>query len=326
MLLTGATGFVGQRLYPALVEAGCEVRCASRRPDVSRRARPDRPWVAFDLDQPQTLPAALAGCDAAFYLVHGMGEAGDYQARERRWALAFREAAARAGLRRIVYLGGVAPAGKPSLHLASRLATGEVLRAGPVPTIELRASMIIGAGSASWELVRDLAVRLPAMVLPRWLRNRSSPVAIADVVAALVAALDLPLPGAGSVVLDVPGPETLTHRELLRRVAALCGTRPIMIDVPFVSPTLSSYWITLVTRANPRLARELVQGLRADLLPAGEGIWALLPGHRRLSFAEAAHRALLEEKGPRGAASRLYEALAHAVALRATGGGRRQGA
>lgn len=115
----------------------------------------------------------------------------------------------------------------------------------------------------------------------------------------------------------MPGPETLTHRELLRRVAALCGTRPIMTDVPFVTPMLSSYWITLVARADPRLARELVQGLRADLLPEGEGIWALLPGQRRLSFAEAARRALREEAGPLSAASRLYAALAHAVAPRA---------
>jgi uncharacterized protein YbjT (DUF2867 family) len=296
VLVTGATGFVGRHVLPALEAAGLEVRCASRDPAGARRRFPHRHWVEADLHRPHTLTAALDGCRSAYYLVHGVGSSRDYAARERAAALDFRAAAAAAGLERIVYLGGVAPAGAPSRHLASRLETGEILREGPVSCVELRAAMVVGAGGESWVIVEQLAGRLPAMVLPRWLRNRSCPVAVEDVVVALLAGLDLPSGWSGA--LDVPGPEIISHRDLLRLVARRLGHRPPMLDVPVLSPHLSAYWIGLVTTASLALAQELVEGLRSDLLPADQGIWRLLPDHPRLTVAEAVGRALAD----RGAA------------------------
>ncbi|MGM0574367.1 MAG: NAD(P)H-binding protein [Myxococcota bacterium] len=291
VLLTGASGFVGRHAFPALVEAGFEVRCASRDPDRAARRYPDREWVRLDLGDPGSLRPALRGCRSAIYLVHGMASGEAYEARERAAAEAFAMAAGDEGLERIVYLGGVEPrGGASSRHLRSRLATGERLRAGPVSTVELRASMIIGPGSESWRIVRDLAMRLPAMLLPNWLRNRSRPVGIDDVVVALAHALRLPDEEAG--VWDLPGPEGLSHEEVLRRIAALRGLKPVTFHVPFVTPRLSSHWIRLVTRADYGLARELVEGLTADLSGDEPGFWALLPDHERIPFDEAARRAL----------------------------------
>ena len=196
-------------------------------------------------------------------------------------------------MERIVYLGAVEPAGAPSRHLRARLETGRALRGGPVPTAELRAAMVLGAGGASWEMVRQLARRLPVMVLPRWLRNRSQPVLVDDVVVALLAALDLPASWNGW--LDVPGPTVASHRELLRRVAAQMGYRPPLFDVPVLSPRLSSYWIGLVTSADLDLAKELVEGLVSDLLPSGESVWDRLPGHRPVELDEAIARALSDD-------------------------------
>ena len=223
VLVTGASGFVGRALVPALVEAGYEVRATTRA--VSRAASTQHvEWVACDVQQRPQLEQALAGVDAVFFLVHAMGSgAQDYAQIERRVALDVREAAAQAGVQRIIYLGGVAPAAEPSQHLKSRLAVGEVLRSGSVPAIELRASMIIGTGSASWQIVRDLALRLPAMVLPSWTASRTCPIALEDVVVALVRALDLPT--SGSAWYDIPGPDTVSARQMLSTIAALRGRR-----------------------------------------------------------------------------------------------------
>ncbi len=295
VLLTGATGFVGGHAYPALVAAGLEVRCAARDPARARARWPERDWVALDLDRPETLGPALAGCRAALYLVHGMSDPGatDYPAREAAGADAFARAAAAAGLERVVYLGGVAPRGAPSRHLASRLATGARLREGPVPALELRAGMVIGQGSASWLMVRDLAARLPAMLLPRWLGNRSWPLAIDDVVAGLLLAL-LRLPPT-SAWFDLPGPERVTHREVLVRVAALLGRRPPMLSVPVLSPRLSSYWIAGVTRVPLAMAQELVEGVTSDLDPTGRVLWDEAPGHVLTPLDLAFRRALGDE-------------------------------
>lgn len=295
VLLTGATGFVGGHLYEPLVAAGHEVFCASRNPEQARARQPHKRWRRCDVARPETLAAALEGCEAAYYLVHSVASGRGYPEREERSAESFRVAAERACLGRIVYLGGVEPRGTPSAHLKSRLRCGEVLRSGIVPTFELRAAMIIGAGSASWQMVHDLAQRLPALVLPRWMGNHSWPVSITDVVCALVGVLELKAEQAGHY--DVPGPERMSHREVLLRVAAVLGKHPPYVGVPLVSPRLSSYWIRLVSRVDMELARELVAGLKSDLDPQPPTIWDLLPSHRCRTLEESVRFALEEEAG-----------------------------
>jgi uncharacterized protein YbjT (DUF2867 family) len=311
VLVTGATGFVGGALLPALLGAGHRVRATSRRPLVPRSV-PGLDWIEADVARPADLPAALDGTRAAYFLVHGMAsERGDYAEDERRAAAAFAREAERAGLSRVVYLGGMAPRGRPSKHLASRLAVGEVLRTGRVPALELRASMIIGAGSASWRVVRDLALRLPAMLLPAWAKTRTSPVAVDDVVAALVAALDVPI-GDGAF-LDLPGPEVLSVREILERVAALKGRALPAIRAPLPAPRLSAVWLKLVSDADWHVVRELVQGLEHDLLPRdGASFWDRVDHGRLVPFDEAARRALAGDRpapGLRGALHALGEVL-----------------
>jgi uncharacterized protein YbjT (DUF2867 family) len=316
VLLTGATGFIGQHLHPALVRAGHRVRCLTRSPERSRARWPDRDWVGGDVGEPKGLARAMEGCAAACYLVHGMAAARPGWADEElRWAEDFAEAAGQAGLRRVVYLGGVAPRGEPSEHLRSRLETGQALRIGPVPCLELRAGMIVGAGSASWTIVRDLAARLPGMVLPAWLAHRSEPVAVDDVVAALVAGLRIALPG--STWWDLPGPEALSGKEILLRVAAVMGRRPVLLDVPLVTPRLSSHWIRLVTRADFGLARELVEGLTSDLVATRPGYWAAAGLPAPIALEEAARRALAAEAGTLPLRGRMVEALAGLLTRRA---------
>lgn len=302
VLLTGATGFVGSRLEPVLRAAGHDVLCASRNPDAARAKQPGRTWIPFDVADRDSIRRALEGRTAAYYLVHELRGGGDYPEREAKAADAFAIAAREAGLRRVVYLGGVAPAGAVSKHLRSRLRTGELLRAS-APTIELRAAMIVGRGSASWTMVRDLSARLPAMVLPKWTRFRSSPVAIDDVLAALSFALEMPSE-AGSEWLDVPGPETMTHAEILRRAAAVFGKRPPMLPVPVLTPLLSSYWVALVTRVDLPMARELVAGLQSDLVPSGPSIWDRMPPRELASFERAIRVAIDEEQRERSHVAR----------------------
>lgn len=290
VLLTGATGFVGRRLYPALVDAGHDVLCATRSPDAARRRHPDRPWVELDVDRPETVASALETCDAAFYLIHQMLAGGDYKGRERKSARRFRDAAEARGIRRLVYLGGVEPKGGSSRHLESRLETGRVLRNGSLSTIELRASMIVGEGSASWKIVRDLAARLPAMILPAWTETKSQPVWIGDVVEALVGALEYE--SGESAYFNVPGPDTLTFREILEETSRLLGHRPWTVNVPLLTPRLSSYWLRFVTAVDMELARELVEGLKYDLVVEERSWWEETDGPGPCSFSEAARREL----------------------------------
>ncbi len=297
ILLTGATGFIGSHVEIALAAAGHEVRCATRSPSKARAQHPERTWVELDLERPETLPTALVGCDSAIYLIHGMGQGhDDYPERERACAEAFAAAAAKAKLRRIVYLGGVVPQQGASRHLRSRERTGEILRGGTIDTIELRAAMVIGVGSASWGMVRDLARRLPAMVLPRWLRNASYPIAVEDVVAGLVEALAIP--GKGSRLFELPGPQRITHRDMLVRTIEAMGRKSRMFNVPVLTPRLSSYWIALVTRTDLAMAKELVEGVRFDLEPLGESLWNSVP-HVPMGLDDAIRTALGDDATPK---------------------------
>jgi uncharacterized protein YbjT (DUF2867 family) len=248
-------------------------------------------WVHLDVEDDSSLDAAFAGADAVVYLVHQMRDHGrNLVSLERRSATRVRQAAERAGVRRIVYLGGPVPAGAASEHLVARLQTGEALRAGAMSTIELRAGMIIGANSQSWLIVRDLALRLPVMVLPQWLRSRSQPIGIDDVVSALVHAVALD--SDRSAFYDLPGPEILDGRQILERVAGSVGMKPIMIPVPVLTPRLSSYWLRLVTRADYGIARKLVSGLLSDLVSEDDGFWSVAPHLTRTPLDEAIGRAL----------------------------------
>ena len=276
VVVAGATGFVGHHLLPALRAAGYPVRGGTRDPDGARARDPDTDWVQLDVEDPASLRAALRGADALVYLVHQMrGHGADLLSEERTAAQRVLAAAEDAGLRRIVYLGGPAPRGPASEHLAARLETGRVLRSGTVSTVELQAAMIIGPGSESWLIVRDLALRLPVMVLPRWLARRSQPIGIDDVVTAIVRCVGLD--EAGSACLPLPGPETLSARQILLSIAAEVGTRPLMVPVPVLTPSLSSHWIRLVTRADYGIARQLVDGLTCDLVADPDDFWARCP-------------------------------------------------
>ncbi len=279
----------------ALAREGWRLRCLTRDLARAQKREPTLDWVKGDVADPASCVRALDGCQDAMYLVHGIGEGPDYHRHEVMAAAIFSKAAAAAGVERIVYLGGVAPHGTGSEHLRSRLDVGEALRAGPVRTIELRASMIVGHGSLSWLIVRDLAARLPFMVLPRWLKSRTQPVAIDDVVIGLVRALELPL--AASAWFDIPGPVTLSGKEILEETARVMGlVRPRTLEVPLLTPRLSSLWVRFVTRAQWSVAREVVVGLTEDLLALDGHFWELIGHPHRLSFAEAARLALDVER------------------------------
>jgi uncharacterized protein YbjT (DUF2867 family) len=280
MLVTGATGFVGSALVPALVAAGHEVVAATRRPEAyagEGRA------VRIDLDDPATIGPALEGVDVAYYLVHGMEQA-DFADRDRRAAEAFAQAAASRNVR-VVYLGGLGADGPSSEHLRSRHEVGEVLRAG-ADTVELRAAMVVGRGSASFEILRQLVERLPAMVCPKWVDTRCQPIALADVVAYLVAAATLP---AGAY--DVGGADVLTYRDMLLTYARVTGRRRLIVSVPVLTPHLSSLWLGLVTDQPPSIARPLVEGLSVEVVARDSRIRDLVP-RRLLTFEEAVRGAL----------------------------------
>ncbi len=314
ILVTGATGFVGTALVSTLLEQGYQVR-ATTRSLAHGGSRGAVEWVTCDVGVRTDIERALSGVDAAYFLVHAMGGgAHAFVETERRVAEQFRDAAQRAGVKRLVYLGGVAPVAAPSEHLRSRLAVGEVLRAGSVPTVELRASMIIGNGSASWQIVRDLALRLPAMLLPSWTASRTRPVALEDVVVALVRALHVPM--TASAWYDIPGPDTVSGREILSTIAALRGRRVPSMRVPFLSVSLSSWWLKLVTRADFALARELVLGFTGDLLPVDERYWGEIGYAPVWSFEAAARKALGDETAVsslRGVAGKIEERLVQLV-------------
>ena len=293
VLVTGATGYVGGRLLTALEERGERVRCLARKPDVLRpRVASTTEIVAGDIADPGALMAALEGVHSAYYLVHAMDARGDFARRDREAAGRFGAAAKDAGVQRIIYLGGLGRGPGLSEHLASRQETGRVLAESGVATIELRASIIIGSGSLSFEMVRALVERLPVMITPRWVSTRSQPIAIEDVIAYLLAALDAPKGVAG--VFEIGGADAVTYGAIMREYARQRGLRRWMIPVPLLTPRLSSLWLRLVTPLHATVGRALIDGVRNETIVGDDRAHRVLDV-QPLGFAEAIERALRNE-------------------------------
>jgi uncharacterized protein YbjT (DUF2867 family) len=294
VLLTGATGYIGGRLVSVLEDAGVRLRCLARQPAVlASRVSPETEVVAGDLLDPASLDRALAGIDVAYYLVHSMGAHGDYRDADRTAARNFGAAAKRAGVQRIVYLGGLATGDEAfSKHLRSRIETGEVLRASGVPVVEFRASVVIGSGSLSFELIRALVDRLPVMVCPRWVATLAQPIAIDDALAYLAAALQLP--GSESRTFEIGGADQASYGDVMREYARQRGLKRAMLSVPLLTPRLSSLWLGLVTPVYARVGRELIEGLRNRSVVTDAAALAAFP-IRPIGMREAIARAIRYE-------------------------------
>ena len=262
ILVTGATGYVGGRLLTALQSAGHDVRCLARRPEyLMPRTRPPTTIVTGDVLDAASLDGVFEGCDTAFYLVHSMGSAGSFEKQDRIGSTNFANAAAHSSLKRIIYLGGLAgDEGGLSPHLRSRLEVGEILRTSGIPVIELRASIVIGSGSLSFELVRSLAEHLPIMLVPRWVSVLAQPIGIEDLISYLSASMDLSLPG--SHVIEIGGADVVSYRDLIVEYARQRGLRRLLIPVPVLTPRLSSLWLGLVTPLYARIGRKLIDSIR----------------------------------------------------------------
>lgn len=298
-LVTGASGYIGGRLVPELLAAGHHVRCLARSPAKLR----DHPWAGDvevaqgDLTDRDSLGAALSGIDVAYYLVHALGTGKEFERTDREMATAFAEEARRAGVRRIVYLGGLTPAGVPerelSPHLRSRAEVGHILLDSGVPTTVLRAAVIIGSGSASFEMLRYLTERLPVMVTPSWVHTRIQPIAVRDVLRCLVDSAAMPSEVSRS--FDVGGPDVLTYRDMMLRYAAVARLpRRVVVGVPMLSPGLSSHWVGLVTPVPASIARPLTESLRHEVVCHEHDIkeWVAYPPGSPIGFDEAVRLAL----------------------------------
>lgn len=296
VLVTGATGFVGRRLTAELVRRGLDVRAMTRSPE-----RYDGPGVPVrgDVDDPGSLAAPLAGVDVAVYLVHSLAS-DDFEERDRRGARAFGDAAARAGVRQIVYLGGLGDdADDLSPHLRSRREVEHLLGESGVPVTVLRAAIVVGHGGISWELTRQLVKNLPAMVVPRWTTTRTQPIAVEDVVRYLAGVIGQER--ALGRAFDIGGPEAMTYLDMLRIVAELSGGRRIpIVPVPVLSPRLSSYWLALVTDVDVTTGRHLIDSMTTEVVVRDHAIRDLVPGDP-LPYREAVRHAIAERREALGA-------------------------
>jgi uncharacterized protein YbjT (DUF2867 family)/ligand-binding SRPBCC domain-containing protein len=297
ILLTGATGYIGSRLLRVLEESGCRVRCLAREPERVAAGRSTTEVVAGDCLDEASLLAAMKGIDQAYYLVHSMADGPGFAALDRRAAANFGRAAADAGVRRIIYLGGLGDGpGSLSTHLKSRLETGEALGGFGVPVVEFRASIVVGAGSLSFEMIRALVERLPVMMCPRWVGTRTQPIAIQDVLAYLSAALDLS--EGREAIFEIGGPDAVSYGDIMREYARLRGLRRLLIPVPLLTPWLSGLWLGLVTPAQARVGRALVEGLRNPTVVRSNAARETF-GIEPMPLRDAVMRAIQEHGAPR---------------------------
>ena len=293
VLLTGATGFVGRRLAPVLVERGLDVRAMTRHPE-----KYDGPGTAVggDVSDPDTLVAALDGVDVAVYLVHSLDD-DDFERKDAEAAESFGRIAAKAGVSQIVYLGGLgADDDDLSAHLRSRREVEGKLAEGGVPVTVLRAAIVVGAGGISWEITRQLVKNLPAMVVPKWVNTRTQPIAIDDVVRYLDGVVGNE--EAFGRVLEIGGPDKLTYLEMMQQAAqVMLGRKVPIITVPLLSPGLSSQWISFVTDVDVTTAKNLIDSMATEVVVSDESILTLVPGDT-VAYQDAVRQAL-EESGSR---------------------------
>jgi uncharacterized protein YbjT (DUF2867 family) len=295
-LVTGATGYIGGRLVPQLLERGHTVRALARNPDkLSDVAWREQVEVAKgDLGDPDSLTEAFDGCDVVYYLVHSMGTSKDFVAAEAESARNVVAAAQKADVRRLVYLGGLHPAeAELSPHLRSRVAVGDILLDSGIETVVLQAGIVIGSGSASFEMMRHITNRLPAMTTPKWVHNKIQPIAIGDVLHYLVEAATATVPE--SRAWDVGGPDVFEYGEAMQVYAEEAGLRRrIIVAIPFLTPTIASLWIGLVTPMPPGLARPLIESLEVDAVMDDHDIESVIgpPPGGLMEYREAVREAL----------------------------------
>lgn len=292
ILLLGASGYIGGRLLPRLIQRGHDVHCLLRNPNKIPPADAEQTHVfEGDVLKPETLPPAFADTDIVFYLVHSMSAGDDdFEQRDRRAAEHVAAAAREAGVQRIVYLGGLGKRDENQTpHLRSRHEVGDILRSSGIPVTEFRAAVIVGSGSASFEMMHHLVNRLPVMITPRWVSVRTQPLAIADLLAYLLDAVERP--ETSGEIIDIGGPEVLTYREMMRTVARVLGLRRYVLPVPVLTPKLSSYWVNLVTPIPFSLARSLIESVRSETICENDRA-AELFDIRPMPFEDAVRRAL----------------------------------
>jgi len=293
ILVTGATGYVGGRLAPRLLELGYRVRILARDPQRLQ----GRAWagqveiIKGDVLQPESLPAALEGCRAAYYMIHSMGGSEQFHARDLEAARNFGKAAKAAGVAQIIYLGGLGDAdAELSTHLRSRQQTGAALREAGVPVTEFRAAVIVGSGSLSFEMVRYLTERIPVMITPRWVQTRIQPIAIRDVISYLTAALEQP--DSLGEIIEIGGADVLTYGEMMLGYARARGLKRWLVRVPVLTPRLSSYWVHWMTPIPAGIARPLIEGLRNEVIVRDGRARQLFPDIQPVDYQTAVERSL----------------------------------